>query len=504
MSDKDQFPEPEGRDERTIFRPGPPARPAAGAPQSPAPQEAAAPRRAEARGASDPREMTQVHSDDHTVFRPNPAGRRPPARQPAPAPGAAPPPPRKASVQSADLAAPDANPITRAASPLLLLLGRLRAALLRAPGHGLVAQIAAGIERSEREMIAAGVAPGEANGAKLALCASADHVLANLPGEGRAGAGRPGGAYPGLMTRFFGENNGGRRFFDELDRLEKDPRTHFALLELFYGCLALAYQGGRQSAAAGAGAAAAMTSELHQILQKWGPAEAPFLSPHWRGQSLPSRAARLRVPFWAIAGFVGLLLFGGFVGLRISLNHRAETAARALAALNPATPVSIARKVEAPPPPAPPPTPEQVSQLDHIRTVLAPNIAAGTLSLEPSADKIIIRIVEQDLFKPGKTAIIESVKPLMSFIALALDDEAAVKVVGHSDDTPIANARFASNFELSLERANVVGALLKQRLSHPERVVTEGKGADAPIATNDTAEGRARNRRVEIVVPRSD
>jgi type VI secretion system protein ImpK len=445
--------------------------------------------------------MTQVHSDDHTVFRPNPAGRRPPPRQPAPAPGTAPP-PRRASIQSADLAAPDANPITRAASPLLLLLGRLRAALLRAPGQGLVAQIASGIERSEREMIAAGVAPGEANGAKLALCASADHVLANLPSAGRAGAERPGGAYPGLMTRFFGERRG-RRFFDELDRLEKDPRTHFALLELFYACLALAYQGGRQSAAADA-AAAAMTSELHQILQKWGPAEPQALSPHWRGQPLPGRAARLRVPFWAVAGFVGLMLFGGFVGLRISLSHRAEAAAQSLAVLNPATPVSIARKVEAPPPPAPPPTPEQVSQLDHIRTVLAPNIAAGTLSVEPSADKIVIRIVEQDLFKPGKTAILETVKPLMSFIALALDDEAAVKVVGHSDNTPIANARFASNFELSLERAKVVGALLKQVLSHPERVITEGKGADAPIASNDTAEGRARNRRVEIVIPRSD
>ena len=353
-------------------------------------------------------------------------------------------------------------------------------------------------------MIAAGVAPGEANGAKLALCASADQVLANLPGEGRAGAGRPGGAYPGLMTRFFGENNGGRRFFDELERLEKDPRAHFALLELFYACLALAYQGDRQSAAAGAGAAAAMTSELHQILQKWGPAAPQALSPHWRGQSLPGRAARLRVPFWAIAGFLGLMLFGAFVGLRISLCHRAEAAAQALAALNPATPVSIARKVEAPPPPAPPPTPEQVSQLDHIRTVLAPNIAAGTLSVEPSADKIVIRVVEQDLFKPGKTAILETVKPLMSFIALALDDEAAIKVVGHSDDTPIANARFASNFELSLERAKVVGALLKQRLSRPESVITEGKGADAPIASNDTAEGRARNRRVEIVIPRSD
>jgi type VI secretion system protein ImpK len=306
------------------------------------------------------------------------------------------------------------------------------------------------------------------------------------------------------MTRFFGENNGGRRFFDELDRVERDPRAHYFLLELFYACLALAYQGGRRGAAAGSGAVAAINGELRQILQKSGPPPPQGLSPHWRGQPLASHAVRLRVPFWTIAVLAGLVLFGAFVGLRLSLGHRAEAAAEALGALNPATPVTIGRKVEVAPPAPPPPTPEQVSQLDHIRTVLAPNISAGTLSVDPSADQIVIRIVDRDLFKPGKSAILDEVKPLMTYIALALDDEAAVKVVGHSDNTPISNARFASNFELSLERAKVVGALLKQSLSHPERVIAEGKGADAPIASNDTPEGRAKNRRVEIVVPRSD
>ena len=489
MSDKDQSPEPDGRDDGTIFRPVRPAR-------APAPA-------AQAQGADapNPREMTQVQgfSDDHTVFRPNPAGRRPQARQNPAVRETAAAPPRKASVQGQDLAAPDLNPIMRAATPLLLLLGRLRAALIRAPGSGLVAQIAAAIEKCDREMMAAGVPPGEANTAKFALCASADEVLANLPGEERAGSGRF-----GLMTRFFGENNGGRRFFDELDRVERDPRAHYFLLELFYACLALAYQGGRQGAAAGSGAVAAINSELRQILQKSGPVPPQGLSPHWRGQPLASHAVRLRVPFWTIAVLAGLLLFGAFVGLRLSLGHRAEAAAEALGALNPATPVTIGRKVEVAPPAPPPPTPEQVSQLDHIRTVLAPNISAGTLSVDPSADQIVIRIVDRDLFKPGKSAILDEVKPLMTYIALALDDEAAVKVVGHSDNTPISNARFASNFELSLERAKVVGALLKQSLSHPERVIAEGKGADAPIAPNDTPEGRAKNRRVEIVVPRSD
>ncbi len=495
MSDKDRSPDPPEREERTIFRPLPAQRPA----PKPTPEGALASdlTRVEALGAGSgqgPRE------EERTVFRPNPAGRRPPApaaADVAPKPSA--PAPRKAVVQGLDLAAPDANPIMRAAGPLLLLLGRLRAAMLRAPGSNLTAQIAAAIEKCDREMAAAGVAREEAATAKYALCATADEVLAHLPADER------GASQSSLMTRFFGENNGGRRFFDELEKAEKEPRAHYFLLELFDACLALGFQGSRPGALGGAGAVEAIRSDLHEILGKTGSAPPRALSPHWQGQPLAGRAVRLRVPFWATAVVVGLALFGAFVGFRVTLSRRAEAAAAGIGTLNPLTPVEIGRKVAVAPPPAPPPTPAQASQLEHIRNVLAPNISAGTLSVEATANQIVIRIIDRALFQPGKSAILEDVKPLMMYIALALDDgQGAVKVVGHSDNTPISNARFASNFELSLDRAKLVGALLKQSLSHPERVETEGKGADAPIAPNDTPEGRAKNRRVEIVVPRSD
>lgn len=210
------------------------------------------------------------------------------------------------------------------------------------------------------------------------------------------------------------------------------------------------------------------------------------------------------MPLWTTVGVVALLLFGVFIGLRFSLSHRAETAAQALIALNPNMPVTIGRKIAVTPPPPPPPTEAQVSQLDHIRNALAPNIAAGTISVTPNANQVVIRVTDRSLFRPGKSAILDDVRPLMTFIALALDDEKAIKVIGHSDSTPVSNPRFASNFELSLERAKVVSALLKQSLSHPERVEAEGRGADDPIASDATPEGRDKNCRVEIIVPRSD
>ena len=79
-------------------------------------------------------------------------------------------------------------------------------------------------------------------------------------------------------------------------------------------------------------------------------------------------------------------------------------------------------------------------------------------------------------------------------------------MVGHTDNTPISkgNARFPSNYHLSIERARSVAALFKPYLAKPDRLQTDGKGETAPIDDNKTPEGRARNRRVEILIPRTD
>ena len=77
-------------------------------------------------------------------------------------------------------------------------------------------------------------------------------------------------------------------------------------------------------------------------------------------------------------------------------------------------------------------------------------------------------------------------------------------MVGHTDGIPIKTVRFPSNWHLSVERAKGVAAVLKQGMSQAERVEIAGKGPDVPIATNDTPEGRAKNRRVEVMLARSE
>ena len=79
-----------------------------------------------------------------------------------------------------------------------------------------------------------------------------------------------------------------------------------------------------------------------------------------------------------------------------------------------------------------------------------------------------------------------------------------VVVTGHTDNVPTRTLRFASNWELSKERARNVTQLLSTRLGDVSRISYEGRGDTEPVAGNDTPEGRARNRRVEIVLRVAD
>jgi type VI secretion system protein ImpK len=75
-----------------------------------------------------------------------------------------------------------------------------------------------------------------------------------------------------------------------------------------------------------------------------------------------------------------------------------------------------------------------------------------------------------------------------------------VQVTGHSDNLPIRSVRFPSNWHLSEARARSVADLLMAPSGEPERFTFEGRADTQPLASNDTAEGRARNRRVDITV----
>ena len=78
--------------------------------------------------------------------------------------------------------------------------------------------------------------------------------------------------------------------------------------------------------------------------------------------------------------------------------------------------------------------------------------------------------------------------------------DGTVLIRGHTDNRPIRSARFPSNWHLSQARADAVAEALTPRLGSHPKVKTEGSADSEPVATNETPEGRAQNRRVEVIV----
>lgn len=121
-----------------------------------------------------------------------------------------------------------------------------------------------------------------------------------------------------------------------------------------------------------------------------------------------------------------------------------------------------------------------------------------------TARQIKINIAAPVLFQSGKAEISATSAEVLKPVAAALNTlPNDVIVEGHTDAVPIRSGDYATNWELSAARATAVVDLLALRYSVPqERMIAAAYGEHRPAASNDTAEGRAQNRRIEIVVPR--
>jgi type VI secretion system protein ImpK len=500
MSDKVPPRNPFGPAERTIIRPNPggrrvpppppgPAAPPPGAPHNPAPQNLAPPQPVApaATPYAPPAAAPPGHSDEWISTT---------AQAPAPVQAAAP------DIKIDELVAPNENPILRSAGPLLLMLGRLRVALAHASFASLMEQVADAIKFFEKDIRSAGISEAQANTAKYIICATADDIVQNIPTEDRHVW-----TQYSMLSRFFGERIGGVRFFDELTRLKQDPVVNYGVLELQHTCLAIGFQGIHRTSGGGVATLQQIQRDLYETLRRVRPKVYRELSPRWQGQRLANQVSRLRVPWWASAGFVGLALLGlYFVYLRL-LNGDVGLAEAAMAALMDNNKIDLIRRLPAPPPPPPPPPTDRITQLQRIRAALATEIAAGKASADQNANVITVRVGNIILFDSGSAEVLDQFKPVADRVGKTLDKEVGyIKIIGHTDNQPISttNVRFPNNYVLSVERAKAVAALIKPLLAKPDRLQTDGRGETAPIADNKTPEGRAKNRRVEIVIPRTD
>lgn len=139
---------------------------------------------------------------------------------------------------------------------------------------------------------------------------------------------------------------------------------------------------------------------------------------------------------------------------------------------------------------------------NELREKLKEEIEQGFIEVEVDNDKLIIRMIENGSFPQGQAEVMPEAMPIVKQISNTLQEiEGKIIVSGHTDNIPTSGEKFKSNFELSTQRAvEMVHALNSVSDLKRERISIEGHGENKPIESNDTIAGRARNRRVEIVV----
>ncbi|MFP3947711.1 MAG: OmpA family protein [Longimicrobiales bacterium] len=129
-------------------------------------------------------------------------------------------------------------------------------------------------------------------------------------------------------------------------------------------------------------------------------------------------------------------------------------------------------------------------------------IDAQQLSVSIDRGRMVIQLPQDVLFPSGSATVGSDGGGTLREVGEALADleDRQFQVEGHTDDVPISNERFASNWELSTARALSVVRLLVDAGADPENLSAAGYGEYQPVASNETPEGRRRNRRIEIVM----
>jgi chemotaxis protein MotB len=145
------------------------------------------------------------------------------------------------------------------------------------------------------------------------------------------------------------------------------------------------------------------------------------------------------------------------------------------------------------------------AQYDALVADLNQEVQKGQLQVRRYKDMLTVDVAEQLFFDSGRAALKDTGKEVLKKVADAMKsyEDKAIRVVGHTDNVPITKGLqkvFPSNWELSAARATTVVRFLQDAGITPERLLATGRAEYAPVAPNDSPEGRQKNRRIEITL----
>lgn len=147
---------------------------------------------------------------------------------------------------------------------------------------------------------------------------------------------------------------------------------------------------------------------------------------------------------------------------------------------------------------------EAMNNLKNALTTALISFEGNGLTVEQKGGKVYVSMENKLLFKSGSWKVETAGRKALDQLGevLASNPEIAILIEGHTDSDPYnGNEQLSGNWDLSTKRATeIVKLLLKNRTINPENLTAAGRGEFHPLAANDSAEGKAKNRRIEVIL----
>jgi len=393
------------------------------------------------------------------------------------------------------------NPLVNAFAPLLEFAPELESALPPENPEALRARLYDELIQARDAVVAAGSPLARADQAAWLVAALLDDLALNTPWGGTS-------AWPRqpLVVMLHGDVDAGAQFYARLEELERHPNRDRELLELQYYCMALGFRGKyRVPGRAGDRSINVVRMAAARFLRDPDAEGAP-LSPNWKGVTASDEPSRFTVPIWVMAAGTAVFVTIVYAVLSTALSSRAVELAALVRSMPPASQSEIVRPPPAKPAAAPPPVKVELKLLPEFEAT-APVALRPALKGHESVSlaTLVIQATNPEVFESSRAELTDSFQPLIASIAKVIienkDVIGNVTVVGHTDSVPLQRSNpLSNNQRLSEARAQTIADLLVRYGVSGGRVRSEGRAATQPIADDGTREGRALNRRVEILV----
>ncbi|UTA46617.1 type IVB secretion system protein IcmH/DotU [Simiduia sp. 21SJ11W-1] len=256
--------------------------------------------------------------NDRTIMVPTPGGRRPAPQSGAPK-SYAPAPDDKISIKHG------LNPIVNCATTLLTVAIKLRNTAQHANVPDLHKRLTEEIKHFEQRAKSYGVPDDAVIAARYLLCTVVDEIVLNTPWGASSGW-----SQHSLLSLFHHETFGGEKCFLLLQKLLESPGKNLDLLELYYLCLSLGFEGKYRLAPRGHEQLESVRENLYNTIENHRPTPEQDLSPHWQSDAIKPKSRLDFFPTWVVVTCFLAVLVSSYGGMRWWLQNTTEPVAQSI------------------------------------------------------------------------------------------------------------------------------------------------------------------------------